>query len=107
MTSSSEESRIVLKAGAFHIHEKFGPNTVNLGAALFDCEWDGGRFEAGLFSGGLFRSGQFAGGTFMGGIFWDGEWLDGDWQGGFDRQGFFRSRGDVPSPHRTGNSSIF
>jgi hypothetical protein len=92
MTSPS-----VLKRGEIHIGKKFGPDTVSSGAALFECEWDGGRFEAGLFSGGMFRSGQFAGGIFLGGIFWGGVWMGGIWEGGFDRGGIYHSRGDSPS----------
>jgi len=87
---------LILGPGEFHIRRKFGPATVNRGAALFECEWDGGRFEAGLFSGGMFRSGQFAGGIFLGGIFL-GTWVGGTWEGGFDRNGIYHSRGDSPS----------
>jgi hypothetical protein len=93
-----EQGVLVLTAGRLYCQEKFGPNTVNQGAALFECEWDGGRFEAGLFMGGMFRSGQFAGGMFLGGIFWEGTWLNGTWEGGFDRNGLYHSRGDSPSP---------
>jgi hypothetical protein len=87
---------VVLKRGEIHVRKKFGPDTVNRGAVLFECEWDGGRFEAGLFSGGMFRSGQFTGGTFLGGIFWSGAWMGGIWEGGFDRGGIYHSRGDSP-----------
>ena len=89
---------LILDAGQLHIREKFGPDTINRGAALLECEWNGGRFEAGLFSGGMFRSGQFLGGTFLGGIFWGGTWLSGIWEGGFDRHGLYHSRNDSP-PH--------
>ncbi len=88
----------VLMPGEVHNRKKFGPATINRGAALFECEWDGGRFEAGLFTGGMFRSGQFAGGIFLGGIFLNGRWLGGFWEGGFDRHGIYHSRGDVPVP---------
>jgi hypothetical protein len=87
---------VVLERGEIHVRKKFGPDTVNRGAVLFECEWDGGRFEAGLFSGGMFRSGQFTGGTFLGGIFWSGAWMGGIWEGGFDRGGIYHSRGDSP-----------
>ena len=87
----------ILAPGELYIGKKFGPGTINRGAALFECEWDGGRFEAGLFSGGMFRSGEFAGGIFLGGIFWDGRWVNGTWEGGFDRRGTYHSRGDCPS----------
>jgi hypothetical protein len=93
-----EQGTSVLTSGEFYRQTRFGPNTVNRGAALFECEWDGGSFEAGLFVGGMFRSGQFVGGVFLGGIFWDGTWLDGIWEGGFDRNGIYHSRGDCPAP---------
>lgn len=87
---------LILGHGELHIREKFGPGTVNRGAALFECEWDGGRFEAGLFSGGMFRSGEFLGGTFLGGIFL-GTWVSGTWEGGFNRHGIYLSRDSSPS----------
>jgi hypothetical protein len=89
---------LVLRRGELHIQKHFGPRTVNRGAALFECEWDGGRFEAGLFTGGMFRSGKFTGGIFLGGIFWGGTWVSGTWEGGFDRSGIYHSRGDSPVP---------
>jgi len=67
----------ILGPGELHIRKRFGPETVNRGAALFECEWDGGRFEAGLFTAGMFRSGTFVGGIFLGGIFWNGRWVGG------------------------------
>jgi hypothetical protein len=88
---------LILSAGELHIHKKFGPDTINQGAALFECEWDGGRFEAGLFTGGMFRSGHFVGGVFLGGTFWSGTWEGGTWEGGFDRNGIYHSRGDSPA----------
>jgi|SRR6516225_1359883 len=88
---------LILLSGELHTHRKFGPHTINRGAALFECEWDGGLFESGLFVGGLFRSGQFAGGMFLGGIFWGGSWVSGTWEGGFDRTGIYRSRDDRPT----------
>lgn len=90
------QSARILAAGELYYQEKFGPNTLNQGAALFECEWDGGRFELGIFMGGMFRSGEFAGGIFLGGIFWGGTWLNGTWEGGFDRAGIYHSRGDSP-----------
>ena len=89
---------LILGSGELHTRKKFGPRTVNRGAALFECEWDGGCFEAGLFTGGMFRSGQFVGGIFLGGIFWDGTWVSGTWEGGFDRSGIYHSRNDCPPP---------
>ena len=91
-------SELVLHPGEFHRHQKFGPHTVNRGAILIECIWDGGRFEAGLFMGGVIRSGVFAGGTFLGGIFLDtAGWIDGIWIGGYDRAGIYHSRGATPS----------
>src|SRR5215471_6165907 len=87
-----DENPMILEPGELHIQKRFGPDTINRGAALFECEWDGGLFESGLFVGGLFRSGQFAGGMFLGGIFWGGSWAGGTWEGGFDRTGIYRSR---------------
>ena len=91
------QQHLILRTGELHTNRKFGPNTINRGAALFECEWDGGLFESGLFVGGLFRSGQFAGGMFLGGIFWSGTWAGGTWEGGFDRAGIYRSRNDRPT----------
>lgn len=88
---------MILLAGELHTNKKFGADTINRGAALFECEWDGGVFESGLFCAGLFRSGKFAGGMFLGGIFWGGSWLGGDWEGGFDRAGIYHSRNDQPT----------
>ncbi len=88
---------LILLTGELHTNKKFGADTINRGAALFECEWDGGVFESGLFVGGMFRSGQFAGGMFLGGIFFGGSWLGGVWEGGFDRAGIYRSRGDFPA----------
>lgn len=87
---------LILGPGELHIRKRFGPATVNRGAALFECEWDGGTFEAGLFTGGMFRSGQFSGGIFLGGIFWNGTWAGGTWEGGFDRSGIYHPRNDCP-----------
>jgi hypothetical protein len=92
----NEPMSLVLAAGELYREKKFGPNTVNQGAALFECQWDGRRFEAGLFTGGIFRSGEFVGGIFLGGIFWGGTWVSGIWEGGFDRTGTYHSRGDSP-----------
>jgi hypothetical protein len=91
------QQRLILLAGELHMNKKFGADTINRGAALFECEWDGGEFESGLFVGGLFRSGRFAGGMFLGGIFWGGSWVGGIWEGGFDRVGIYRSRTDQPA----------
>ncbi len=91
------EQPTILLAGELYMHKKFGRETINRGAALFECEWDGGVFESGLFVGGMFRSGRFTGGMFLGGIFWGGSWLGGVWEGGFDRAGIYRSRSDYPT----------
>ncbi len=87
---------LILGPGELHFRKSFGPGTVNRGAALFECEWDGGSFEAGIFIGGMFRSGQFAGGAFLGGIFWSGTWAGGTWEGGFDRRGIYHPRDGRP-----------
>ena len=92
-----EQDALVLLPGELYFERNFGPNTVSRGAVLFECEWDGGRFESGLFISGMFRSGQFVGGIFLGGIFWSGTWVSGTWEGGFDRRGIYHSRGDIPS----------
>ena len=92
----NEPMPLVLAQGELYREKRFGPNTVNQGAALFECEWDGGRFEAGLFTGGIFRSGEFVGGIFLGGTFC-GTWVGGIWEGGFDGTGIYHSRGDSPS----------
>jgi hypothetical protein len=91
-----EQGLVVLETGEVYRQQKFGPSTVNRGAILFGCEWDGGRFERGLFMGGMFRSGEFAGGFFYGGLFLNATWLGGVWEGGFDRNGLFHARSDSP-----------
>lgn len=73
----------VLRPGELRIHERFGPATVNRGAVLFECEWDGGVFESGVMLGGVFKSG-----TFCGGVFWSSHWKGGTWAGGFWHNGF-------------------
>ncbi|HYL06242.1 MAG TPA: hypothetical protein VE075_09385 [Thermoanaerobaculia bacterium] len=91
----TSEARI-LEVGEFFHQQRFGPATVNRGAVLLECEWDGGVFESGVMLGGLFRSGEFRGGTFWGGIFWAGRWRGGTWESGFDREGRYRPRTDPP-----------
>ncbi len=88
----------VLQPGEFFHKQRFGPETVNRGAVLLECEWCGGIFESGVMLGGLFRSGEFQGGTFWGGLFVDGLWKAGRWECGFDSQGRYRPRTDHP-PH--------
>lgn len=88
----------VLAEGELHHQRRFGPGTVNRGAVLLDCEWDGGVFESGALVSGLFRSGELRGGTFLGGLFLDGVWTGGSWERGYDRQGRYRPRTDHP-PH--------
>ncbi|HSR53334.1 MAG TPA: hypothetical protein VLV83_21115 [Acidobacteriota bacterium] len=88
----------VLEEGDFYHKQRFGPDTVNRGAVLLECEWDGGDFESGVMLGGFFRKGRFLGGVFWGGVFWEGEWRQGRWECGFDRQGRYRPRTDAP-PH--------
>lgn len=88
----------VLAPGELHHRRRFGPGTVNRGAVLLDCEWDGGVFESGALVSGVFRSGELRGGTFLGGTFLGGEWIGGSWERGYDRQGRYRPRTDHP-PH--------
>ena len=97
LAMDDDRNQLVLLPGEIHRHEEFGPHTVNRGAVLIECDWDGGRFESGLFMGGMFRSGDFTGGTFLGGTFLSGHWRDGTWEGGFDREGLYHSRGATPS----------
>jgi hypothetical protein len=96
MAASGDDT--VLGPGEFHRRVQFGPGTVNRGAVLLECEWDGGTFESGLMLGGLFRAGDVRGGSFSGVLFREGQWHGGTWLGGFDRRGRYRPRGDRP-PH--------
>lgn len=89
---------LVLADGELHHQRRFGPETVNRGAVLLDCEWDGGVFESGAMVSGLFRSGEMRDGTFLGGLFLDGAWTGGSWERGYDRLGRYRPRNDQP-PH--------
>ena len=73
----------VLGPGEFHAHERFDSDTVNRGAVLWECEWDGGVFESGVLLGGIFRAG-----TFRGGVLWAAWWKGGVWEGGFWHHGF-------------------
>jgi len=91
-----EISLRVLGSGQFFQKETFGPETVNRGAVLMECEWHGGVFESGIMMGGIFRGGQFRDGSFWGGVFWEGEWRGGVWECGFDRNGRYHPRTDHP-----------
>jgi hypothetical protein len=78
------------------VHERFGAGTVNRGAVLWECDWDGGVFESGVLLGGIFRAGEF-----RGGVAWAVYWKGGDWKGGFWHHGFgpdgsYRPRGSFP-----------
>ena len=86
----------VLSAGELHEGESFGPGTVNRGAVLLECTWDGGDFESGAMLGGAFRSGTFRGGAFWGGVWMGGEWTGGEWVHGFGPDGRYRPRTDHP-----------
>jgi hypothetical protein len=88
-------SRSVLQPGELRLHERFGPATVNRGAVLVDCEWDGGVFESGVLLGGIFRSGSFRGGVFWAGLWKGGVWESGFWHSGFGPDGRYRPR-DLP-----------
>lgn len=92
--------RAVLRAGELRSHERFGPGTVNRGALLFSCEWDGGVFESGVMWGGIFRSGRFLGGVFWGGWWKGGAWEGGFWHSGYGADGRYRTRDDAPGPAR-------
>ena len=88
--------RRILSPGEFFAHERFGPETVNRGAVLWECEWEGGVFESGVFLGGIFRAG-----TFCDGVVWAAWWKGGAWKGGFWHHGFgpdgsYRPRGAFP-----------
>jgi hypothetical protein len=91
----------VLSRGEFYRRRRFGPETVNRGAVLMGCEWDGGRFEDGAMVGGVFRGGELAGGSFWGGVFLAGS-FHGSWEGGFDRTGRYHPASDVPAHAREG-----
>lgn len=93
----TEETQ-VLTEGEFYHKVGFDAQTINRGAVLLECEWDGGVFESGVMLGGIFRSGRFCGGTFWGGVFLEGAWEEGVWECGFDRRGRYRPRTDRP-PH--------
>ncbi len=98
--SQPTQAKLILHPGEIHHGQKFGPHTISRGAVLFDCDWNGGRFESGLFMGGMFRAGEFTGGTFLGGIFLrSARWIDGAWEGGFDDEGLYRSRNVIPAAH--------
>jgi hypothetical protein len=86
----------VLSAGTLHQKERFGAGTVNRGAVLLECEWDGGTFESGLMLGGLFRSGTFRDGVFWGGVWLSGTWTGGTWEHGFGPDGRYRPRTEHP-----------
>ena len=62
----------VLGPGELHAHERFGADTVNRGAVLWECEWDGGVFESGVMLGGIFRAGEF-----RDGVVWAAYWKGG------------------------------
>jgi hypothetical protein len=110
---------LVLREGELYHQRRFGPETVNRGAVLLECEWDGGVFESGALVSGLFRSGEMRGGSLLGAVFWEGTWTGGTWERGYDRRGRYRPRGDhpphgepseAPSPpagQRTGTLTVF
>ena len=87
----------VLSSGAFHAHERFDASTVNRGAVLWECEWDGGIFESGVMLGGVFRSGAFRSGAVWAAWWKGGVWEDGFWHHGFGPNGSYRPRGACPA----------
>lgn len=92
----SEPPAVVLEKGEFREKEAFGPGTLNRGAVLLECTWDGGVFEAGVMLGGVFRSGTFRGGVFWGGVWLGGSWSGGTWEHGFGPDGAYRPRTEHP-----------
>ena len=86
----------MLRGGELRSHERFGPEAVNRGAVLWECEWDGGIFESGVMLGGVFRSGTFRGGVFWAGLWKGGTWSGGLWHNGFGEDGRYRPRGAFP-----------
>lgn len=86
----------VLGPGEFHTHERFGSETVNRGAVLWECEWDGGVFESGVLLGGIFRAGEFRGGVVWAAWWKGGAWEGGSWHHGFGPDGAYRPRGAFP-----------
>jgi len=89
-------STVVLRPGTVRCFERFGPGTVNRGAVLFCCEWDGGVFESGVLWNGIFRSGTFRGGVFRGGWWRGGVFEGGFWHRGYGPDGRYRPRGEAP-----------
>lgn len=87
---------LVLGPGEVRRHERFGPHTVNRGAVLFSCEWDGGVFESGVMWAGIFRSGVCRGGVFWGAWWKGGTWEGGLWHSGYGPDGAYRPRGEAP-----------
>ena len=92
----SESRARVLREGAFFAHERFGPETVNRGAVLWECEWDGGVFESGVMLGGIFRAGEFRDGVVWATYWKGGVWKGGLWHHGFGPDGSYRPRGAFP-----------
>jgi hypothetical protein len=86
----------VLGPGELHAHERFGPETVNRGAVLWECEWDGGVFESGVMLGGIFRTGEFRDGVVWATYWKGGVWKGGFWHHGFSPDGAYRPRGAFP-----------
>jgi hypothetical protein len=86
----------VLHEGEFFAHERFGPETFNRGAVLWECEWDGGVFESGVMLGGIFRTGEFRDGVVWATYWKGGVWKGGFWHHGFGPDGSYRPRGAFP-----------
>lgn len=90
--AATAASVLVLEKGELRRQEAFGPLTVNRGAVLLECTWDGGTFESGMMLGGIFRSGTFRDGVFWGGVWLSGTWTGGTWEHGFGPDGRYRPR---------------
>jgi hypothetical protein len=87
---------MILRLNEFYRKRRFGPDVVNRGAILLECDWAGGRFESGTMLGGIFRGGEVIDGTFSGVAFIGGAWRGGRWLCGYDGQGRYRPRTDHP-----------
>jgi hypothetical protein len=92
----------VLGPGELFAHELFGPETVNRGAVLWECAWDGGVFESGVMLGGIFRAGEFHDGVVWATYWRGGIWKGGFWHHGFSPDGAYRPRGAFPGSALSG-----
>lgn len=89
---SDLEKTVILKTGEFYHRTCFGPDTINCGAVLIDCQWRGGCFKDGHMLGGFFDSGTVLGGFFSGVTMLNCNWHGGTWHGGYDVAGLYKPR---------------